>query len=54
MTFKSRRLRRLRQKQPLIHWQVLLGFLLVVVPVSAWVIHANQDNIKIFLDIDHL
>lgn len=54
MKIRSKQLRRLRHSQPMIHWQVLLGFLLIVTPVSAWVINISQDNIKIFLGIDQL
>lgn len=42
--------RRSMRSQPMIHWQVLLGFMLTFSPFVGWVFYTHLEQITAFFD----
>jgi hypothetical protein len=43
---------RKRMPAPVIHWQILLGFMLVFAPFAGWAVYINSEQIAAFIDAD--
>lgn len=48
---RRKNLRR-RSKRSQLHWQVLLGFMLVFSPFTGWVVYTHREQISNFFDAD--